>query len=92
MDSSDGDRFAVVLLVVPDFLTRIVGLAAEIAFYKVYPLVQEREFGEWQSTHPDLLPSNGWGAVGWGFAGLVFFFIVAFLVMYPLMLLFPSLQ
>jgi hypothetical protein len=83
---------AVLLVIIPDAFGRIFGLAAEITFYKIYPRLQQREFGQWQSLHPELQLSSGWGALGWGLVGLAMFFVIAFLVMYPLMLLFPSLQ
>ncbi len=53
---------SVVLLLTPDFLGRIIGLATEIAFYLVFPGLQEREFDQWQADHSDLQPSNGWKA------------------------------
>jgi hypothetical protein len=84
--------FVIVLTLVPDVLGRVVGLAAEIAFYLIYPRLQEAEFAEWQSAHPELHPSSGWGALGWGVAGLLLFFVVGFLVLFALMILFPSLQ
>jgi hypothetical protein len=83
---------ATVLLLIPSGFGRIVGLAAEITFYKIYPRVQEREFGDWQSLHPELQLSNGWTALGWGSAGLAMFLVISFLMTFPLMLLFPSLQ
>lgn len=82
---------AAILIMIPDVAGRIVGLAAEIAFYKIYPRLQEREFDEWQSANPDLQPLNGWKAIGWGFAGLVIFLVIIFAVAVPLFLLFPSL-
>ncbi len=83
---------AAALILIPDVLGRAVGLAAEIAFYLIYPRLQEVEFAEWQSVHPDLQPSSGWGALGWGLAGLLLFLVVGFLVAFPLVILFPSLQ
>ena len=83
---------AVVLVLIPDVLGRIVGLAAEIAFYVIYPRLQEAEFAEWQGAHPDIQPLSGWGALGWGVAGLLLFFVVGFLTVFPLMIIFPSLQ
>jgi hypothetical protein len=84
--------FAAILILIPDALGRIVGIGAEIAFYKIYPGLQEREFDEWQSANPDLQPLNGWNAIGWGFAGMVIFLAIDFAVGIPLFLLFPSLR
>jgi hypothetical protein len=81
---------AVVFLLIPDVLGRVVGLAAEIAFYQVYPRLQEKEFGEWQTAHPNIEPLNGWKAIGWGFTGLILFVGVLIVVAYPLSLLLPS--
>jgi hypothetical protein len=81
---------AVVFLLIPDVLGRVVGLAAEIAFYQVYPRLQEKEFGEWQAAHPNIEPLNGWKAIGWGFTGLILFVGVLIVVAYPLSLLLPS--
>lgn len=83
---------AVVLILIPDVLGRAVGLAAEIASYLIYPRIQEAEFAQWQNAHPGMQPSSGWGALGWGFAGLLLFVVVGFLIILPLMILFPSLQ
>jgi hypothetical protein len=84
--------FAVVVILLPDALARLFGLAAEISFYSVYPRLQEDEFASWQSANPGLQPSNGWGAIGWGFLGLLLFAVVVLLVGIPLVILFPSLQ
>jgi disulfide bond formation protein DsbB len=81
---------AAVLVVTPDVLGRIIGLAAEISFYKIYSSIQEKEFNEWQAAHPDMQPLSGWGAIGWGFAGLLLFVVIAIIVSVPLGLLFPS--
>jgi hypothetical protein len=81
---------AVVFLLIPDVLGRVVGIAAEIAFYQVYPRLQEKEFGEWQMAHPDIEPLSGWKAIGWGFAGLLLFLVVFVAVGFPLSILFPS--
>jgi hypothetical protein len=83
---------AVVLILIPDALGRVVGLAAEILFYLIYPRLQEAEFAQWQNGHPGMQPSSGWGALGWGFAGLLLFVVVGFLTVFLLMILFPSLQ
>lgn len=83
---------AVVLVLLPDALGRLFGLAAEVTFYSVYPRLQQKEFNEWQGAHSEILPSNGWGAIGWGVLGVVLFFIVGMVVIIPVMVLFPSLQ
>jgi hypothetical protein len=82
---------AAIIIVIPDVLGRVVGLGAEIAFYKIYPGLQEKEFEAWQSANPDLQPLNGWKALGWGFAGLAIFVAIFFAVAVPLFLLFPKL-
>jgi hypothetical protein len=82
---------SVVFIVTPDILGRFIGLGAEIAFYKVYPPLQEKEFDEWQSAHSDLAPMNGWKALGWGFAGLGLFFVIFMAVAFALGMIFPSL-
>jgi hypothetical protein len=81
---------AVVFLSIPDVLGRVVGLAAEIAFYQVYPRLQEKEFGEWQIAHAEIEPLSGWKAIGWSFAGLLLFLVVFFAVGFPLSILFPA--
>ena len=82
---------AAILVVIPNIFGRVVGLAAEFAFYKIYPDLQEKEFDGWQSANPDIQPLNGWKALGWGFAGLVIFLAIFFVVAFPFFLLFPSL-
>ena len=82
---------ALVLLLLPDGLGRLFGLAAEITFYTVYPRLQDDEFQKWQGANPGLLPSSGWGAIGWGILGMLLFVVVAIVVAIPLMILFPSL-
>jgi hypothetical protein len=69
-------------------LGRIVGFAAEIAFYSVYPRLQDAEFALWQQANPGIEPSNGWGAMGWGLLGLLLFVVVTILVGIPLMFIF----
>jgi hypothetical protein len=81
---------AAVLTLIPSGLGRIVGIVAEVAFYQVYPRLQEREFGVWRTAHPDIQPLKGWRAVGWGLVGLLLFFVVFFVVAFPLALIFPS--
>lgn len=82
---------AVVLMLTPDVLARGIGIGAEIAFYKVYSSLQEKEFAAWRTANPQIEPLNGWRAMGWGFAGLTLFLLVFFVVAFPLTILFPSL-
>lgn len=82
---------SLVLVVLPDALARLFGLAAEITFYSVYPKLQEDEFAIWQTANPGVEPSNGWKALGWGFLGLVLFFVIGTLVLLPIAMLFPGL-
>jgi hypothetical protein len=82
---------AATLVVIPDVLGCAVGLGAEIAFYKIYPGLRERQFEGWQAANPDIQPLNGWKAIGWGFVGLVIFLAIISAVAFPLFLLFPSL-
>jgi len=71
---------ALLLFFTPDSLSRIIGLAAEAAFYITFKRFQEREFAEWQAANASLLPSNGWKAIGWGFVGLFLFLLIFFAV------------
>jgi hypothetical protein len=80
-----------VLFLIPDALARLVTLPAEIAFYLIYPRLQETEFANWQSANPDMQPANGWGALGWAFAGLLLFIVIGFSISFALILLFPRL-
>lgn len=81
---------SVVLIVTPDILGRFIGIGAEIAFYMIYPPLQEKEFEEWQRAHPDVEPMNGWKALGWGFAGLAMYFVVLLAMAFALGMMFPS--
>jgi hypothetical protein len=81
---------AVILFFVPDALTRVIGLAAEIAFRLIFPTFMEKEFAEWQASHASVNPSNGWKATGWGLIGVVLFFVVVFLVFAVLGAVFPG--
>ena len=81
---------AVVLILTPDFLGRIIGIGSEIAFALIFPKLQDREFTEWQTAHPELEPSNGWKAIGWGLVGTLLFFLAFFVVGFLLALVFPS--
>jgi hypothetical protein len=46
---------AVIFLLIPDVLGRVVGLAAEIAFYQVYPRLQEKSL---ESGKPPIQTSS----------------------------------
>jgi hypothetical protein len=83
---------AAVIVLTPAIFGRLIGLGTDIAFYLIFPPLQEKEFAEWHAAHPDMQPSNGWKALGWGFAGTLLFLVVFFLVAIPLTLVFPSLQ
>jgi len=76
--------YAVVVFFIPEGFSRILGFAAEAAFYFTFQKIQEREFTEWQTANSSLLPSNGWKAVGWGFAGLILFVLIFFLIVFLL--------
>lgn len=76
--------YALVLFFIPEVWSRIVGLAAEAAFYVTFQRIQEREFADWQAANASLSPSNGWKAIGWGFAGLILFILIFFLIAFLL--------
>ena len=82
----------VILFLVPDVLSRLVGFGAEIVFLLIFPVFMEKEFSEWQATHPNTLPSNGWNAIGWGLVGTVVFFVIAIFVFAVLSALVPVSQ
>lgn len=82
---------AIILILIPEALGRLIGIGAEIAFYMIYPKLQEKEFGEWQTAHPEIQPSSGWGAMGWGFLGIIMFLVIFFAVAFLLGMFFPSL-
>lgn len=79
-----------ILMFVPEFLSRFVGLGAHVAFLLIFPVLMEKEFSQWQATHPNVMPSNGWNAIGWGLVGAVLFFVIAFLVFVGLSAQLPS--
>lgn len=62
---------AVILHLMPYALGRLFGLGLEVAWYFVFPRIQDREFQQWQATHADVEPTSGWKALGWGFLGSV---------------------
>src|SRR5262249_54029266 len=43
----------------------------------VYPLLQLREFEQWQASHPEIAHDEGWRGIGWAILGLVAFFAIA---------------
>jgi len=79
-----------ILLLIPEFLSQFAALGAHVAFLLIFPVLMEKEFGEWQATHPNAMPSNGWNAIGWGLVGTVLFFVIGFLVFLGLSALLPS--
>jgi hypothetical protein len=64
---------ATILILIPHALVRPVGLGLEGVGFLVFPKIQDQEFREWEATHPDVVPSSGWKALGWRFAGLAAF-------------------
>lgn len=81
---------AAILFFVPDGLSRLVGIGGEIAFRLIFPVFMEKEFVEWQATHADVRPSNGWRAIAWGLPGVVLFFVMLFVVFFGLYLVLPG--
>jgi hypothetical protein len=79
-----------ILILLPDALSRLFGLIAEITFWSVYPKLQEDEFAIWETANPGVEPSNGWKALGWGFLGLLLFLVVTMLIAIPIAVLFPG--
>ena len=71
---------AVLLILMPDALGRFVGLGLEVAWYFVFPKIQNREFQQWQAAHADITPTSGWVALGWGFLGIVLFLTIFIVV------------
>ena len=71
---------AAIFMVIPDAVGSLVGLAGEITFLLIFPVLMQGEFLQWQAAHPDLRASNGWSAVGWGLLGAALFLVIAFLV------------
>lgn len=64
---------AIIVLLMPDATGRLFGLGLEVAWYFVFPKIQDREFQRWQASHLDIEPTSGWKALGWGFLGSVLF-------------------
>ena len=79
-----------ILLLIPEFLSRFVALGAHVVFLLIFPVLMEKEFSQWQATHPNAMPSNGWKAIGWGLVGIVLFFVIAVLVFLGLSALLPN--
>jgi disulfide bond formation protein DsbB len=67
--------FAALVILIPEALGRLVGLGAEAAFYFLFSGLQDREFDEWQAAHQEVVPTNGWRALGWGFIGVIVFLV-----------------
>jgi hypothetical protein len=70
--------FAALVILIPDAPGRLLGFALEIAWYFVFPRIQNDEFNQWQAAHPDVLPSSGWKTLGWGFIGFALFLVIFF--------------
>ena len=51
--------YSLVLFFIPELLSRIVGLAAEAAFYVTFQRMQEREFVEWQAANASPMGNFG---------------------------------
>jgi hypothetical protein len=68
---------ATILILIPRAPGRLIGLGLEGVWYFVFPKIQDREFRQWEATHPDVVPSSGWKALGWGFAGFAAFLAIA---------------
>jgi len=81
---------AAIIFFIPDALSRLVGFGAEIAFLLIFPVFMEKEFSEWQATHPSAMPSNGWKAIGWGLVGTTVFVVIFFLMFIGLSALSPA--
>ena len=75
---------AVLLLLTPDGLGRLIGFGSEIAFWLVFPRIQHQEFENWQEAHPQGTPSNGWLGIGWGLAGMLLFLLILVLMAFVL--------
>lgn len=71
---------AAILFIIPEIVSRLVGFGAEIAFVLIFPAFMEKQFNEWQATHPSVPPSSGWSAIGWGVLGIVLFLAIVFLM------------
>jgi hypothetical protein len=67
---------AVVLMLTPSALSRFVGIGIEAGAFAIFSKIQDREFAEWQSAHPELTPTSGWKALGWGLLGLIMFVVI----------------
>jgi hypothetical protein len=80
----------VIIFFIPDALARLVGFGAEIAFLLIFPAFMEKEFSEWQGTHPSAMPSNGWKAIGWGMVGTAVLIVIFFLMFVGLSALSPA--
>jgi len=79
----------VIIFFIPDALSRLVSFGAEIGFLLIFPVFMEKEFSEWQATHPGAMPSNGWKAIGWGVVGTAVLVVIFFLMFIALSKLRP---
>jgi hypothetical protein len=79
----------VLIFFIPDALSRLVSFGAEIGFLLIFPVFMEKEFSEWQATHPGAMPSNGWKAIGWGLVGTAVLVVIFFLMFIALSELLP---
>jgi hypothetical protein len=75
---------AIILLLIPVRLSRLVALGLEAVWYFGFPKIQDQEFRQWQANHPDVPPSSGWKALGWAFAGMAMFFAIAIMTGFAL--------
>src|SRR5712664_2261037 len=67
---------ATIVILEPAAQVRLFVLCLEVVFYFVFPKIQDQEFRQWEATHPEIMPSSGWKALGWGFAGVGAFFAI----------------
>jgi hypothetical protein len=79
-----------VFFFVPDALSRLVALAAEGAFYLIFPSIQDKEFAAWEAANPERTSSNGWLAIGWGVVGIILYFLIGIFVFFVLGMLLPG--
>ena len=80
----------IILFFIPELLSRVIGLGIEAAFCAIFPVIQGREFAEWEATHAEAVPNSGWRAIGWGLLGLLLFLVIVFPVLIILTMIFPA--
>ena len=71
---------ATIVILEPVGPVHLFVLCLEGVCFFVFPKIQGQEFRQWEATHPNIVPSSGWKAVGWGFAGLAAFFAIGIVV------------